>query len=525
MKKLFTSALLVLSALTMQAKDFKTPLNVYYMETDFPSDGDVTVSAIEEADKSYTFTLKNFMFMGGGVGTITVHNIQAEKCGIVTALKTQQTIKIEKGDDPSVKEWMSDILPDVPINMYAEIKGDEINGELSIDMTAGGVGLIRVDLGKNYSQIGQIPNSNFETFHPAKEGADYVEPNAWHSFMSATAKTTLISKMLSNLLEQSKDTRPGSEGKSSVRLFSADKSITSANGTMTTGRLNAGSSKATDPSNHSYLDLSLKDVDNNGDPFYTIMNLKPDAVNVWVKYHRGAKSGYTWDNSKYIYASARAIITDGEYYQDPEDDKYNNIVAVAEDKTIGDTNDKWKELTIPFSYTSTKVTPRAILVTLSTNAQPGGGSRNDNDRDVLFVDDLSLVYNCGIKTLSVKGNELKDEDADGIYTMDYKGEVNVNDIKVVSDGIGAYITKSVEETRNGIEVKINVTSNDLKKVNTYTLKVNGATTGIKAPQSVTLPNGVQAIYNLAGQQVGSMTPGQVYIIKTTDGQTKKVIKK
>ena len=79
MKKLFTSALLVLSALTMQAKDFKTPLNVYYMETDFPSDGDVTVSAVEEADKSYTFTLKNFMFMGGGVGTITVHNIQAEK--------------------------------------------------------------------------------------------------------------------------------------------------------------------------------------------------------------------------------------------------------------------------------------------------------------------------------------------------------------------------------------------------------------------------------------------------------------
>ena len=294
---------------------------------------------------------------------------------------------------------------------------------------------------------------------------------------------------------------------------------------MTTGRLNAGSSKAKDPSNHSYLDLSLKDVDNNGDPFYTIMNLKPDAVNVWVKYHRGAKSGYTWDNSKYIYASARAIITDGEYYQDPEDDKYNNIVAVAEDKTIGDTNDKWKELTIPFSYTSTKVTPRAILVTLSTNAQPGGGSRNDNDRDVLFVDDLSLVYNCGIKTLSVKGNELKDEDADGIYTMDYKGEVNVNDIKVISDGIGAYITKSIEETRNGIEVTINVTSNDLKKVNTYTLKVNGATTGIKAPQSVTLPNGVQAIYNLAGQQVSSMTPGQVYIIKTTDGQTKKVIKK
>lgn len=70
-------------------------------------------------------------------------------------------------------------------------------------------------------------------------------------------------------------------------------------------------------------------------------------------------------------------------------------------------------------------------------------------------------------------------------------------------------------------------SSDLKIANKYKLTVEGGNvvTGIKAPQSVTLPNGVQAIYNLAGQQVGSMTSGQVYIIKTTDGQTKKVIKK
>lgn len=50
-------------------------------------------------------------------------------------------------------------------------------------------------------------------------------------------------------------------------------------------------------------------------------------------------------------------------------------------------------------------------------------------------------------------------------------------------------------------------------------------TGINKPQTVTLPNGINAIYNLAGQQVSSMTSGNVYIVKTTDGKTKKVIKK
>ena len=69
-------------------------------------------------------------------------------------------------------------------------------------------------------------------------------------------------------------------------------------------------------------------------------------------------------------------------------------------------------------------------------------------------------------------------------------------------------------------------SNDLKTANRYVILIEGATTtGINKPQTVTLPNGINAIYNLAGQQVSSMTSGNVYIVKTTDGKTKKVIKK
>ena len=51
------------------------------------------------------------------------------------------------------------------------------------------------------------------------------------------------------------------------------------------------------------------------------------------------------------------------------------------------------------------------------------------------------------------------------------------------------------------------------------------TTGIKAPQATTKANNATSIFTLAGQQVSSMTSGNVYIVKTTDGKTKKVIKK
>ena len=51
------------------------------------------------------------------------------------------------------------------------------------------------------------------------------------------------------------------------------------------------------------------------------------------------------------------------------------------------------------------------------------------------------------------------------------------------------------------------------------------TTGIKTLQATTKANNATSIFTLAGQQVSSMTSGNVYIVKTTDGKTKKVIKK
>lgn len=117
----------------------------------------------------------------------------------------------------------------------------------------------------------------------------------------------------------------------------------SANGTITTGRLKAGSMTASSKDNCSFLDFSSTDVDANGDPFYAVLNNKPDAMKVWVKFKAG-------DGNKNPKATISALLTNGNMVQDPEDDKYAaNIIARANNSSI-ESKDEWQEITIPFTY-------------------------------------------------------------------------------------------------------------------------------------------------------------------------------
>ena len=183
-------------------------------------------------------------------------------------------------------------------------------------------------------------------------------------------------------------------------------------------------------------------------------------------------------------------------------------------------------MTVPFNYNKTDKAAKAILVTISTCSVPGGGSLSDKDgeQDAIKIDDMRLVYNANATSIKFKGEELTEEE--GVYYTTFNGEVKNSDLEVETNSKSAYVTKSIFNTEDGVIAIINIVSNDLKTANRYVISIEGATTtGINKPQTVTLPNGINAIYNLAGQQVSSMTSGNVYIVKTTDGKTKKVIKK
>lgn len=323
---------------------------------------------------------------------------------------------------------------------------------------------------------------------------------------------------------KSNDVRPGSTGTSSLEVKSRTVLGQSANGTVTTGRIKAGSITAEDPANCSFLDLSNTEKDKKGDPYYTILTCKPDAIEFWTKFFVGKREESNKDN---IYATISAAITDGTYYQDPQDnDKYTNVVATAKNDKIESLDNTWQKLTVPFNYKETDKAAKAILVTISTCSVPGGGSLSDKDgeQDAIKIDDMRLVYNANATSIKFKGEELTEEE--GVYYTTFNGEVKNSDIEVETNSKSAYVTKSIFNTEDGVIAIINIVSNDLKTANRYVILIEGATTtGINKPQTVTTQSGVKAVYNLSGQQVSGMSKAGVYIVERNDGTTVKVLKK
>ena len=529
MKNLFTSVAFLLAAFSMQAKEYSGNLNIFVADMgNLNINQNTTITVNQQTDGKYELIIKNFYFEAGSsamnVGTIHVTDVEGKETGDITKLAFDGETIIQPNEDSTGE------LQGVPvaINLNALLNGNDLGANITINA-------LGMDIKVDFTPAGTyIQNFDFEKFHTATYtayGKDYTseEANHWHSFTSAKAGFGLGTARQQKQSFMSEDVRENSYSTKCLLIKSALPFNVPANGTVTTGRLNAGSAKPNSTSNHAFLDISNTDVDDNGDPFYALFTAKPDAIEFWTRFKQGQ------DNLSYKFASLRAVITDGSYYQDPENKPYSNIVAVAVNKTIEGT-DVWQKVTADFDYDSYKpkedenkeikvINPKAILVTISTNAEPGVASKDANNPDYIYIDDLSLIYNANLKSLKLNKNDLF-EAGKTEYTTNANGVVNLSDIEVESDGNGAYINKTLEKVADGIKVTITITSNDLKKQNVYTLNIKGATTtGINKPQTVTLPNGINAIYNLAGQQVSSMTSGNVYIVKTTDVKTEKVIKK
>lgn len=533
MKKFFTSVALALATMSMQAKDYTCPLTISMSGFDMPV-GDIDVTVDQQENGKYTLKLLNFDMAGNmPVGNIIVEDVEPTQCGNTIMLNAQKAIQItagdKKDDNGNDQDWMGPGLGDVNILFKGELKGENFNALLNIPVA--GPLIVGVKLGDDANNIGQLPNSGFEGFHDATYYNAYTsrEPNGWHSFMSSTGSLKGSVSTATHTWESS-DVRPSAAdeeeptNKTCVKIASTPVKfgslvIASANGTITTGRLNAGSTSASNKANNSFLDFSSEELDGNGDPFYAVLNNKPDSIKVWVKFHAGA-------GNKNPQATISALLSNGEKIQDPEDATYAaNIIARANKSDIAST-DEWQQISVPFTYDNTEEMPKGALVTISTCAVPSGGSKSESDPDVLYVDDVELVYNAGIKAIKFNGEELTGFDEDGTLEIEnYDKEIKLDDFTVEAEGAGAFVTKKLTSDANTVYVSITVTSNDLKTSVVRTIEFKNATTGVKAPQTITTQNGIQSIYTISGQKVSNMTSGNVYIVKTTDGKTKKIVKK
>lgn len=485
MKRFFTTLFIALGAFTAFAKSYTGRL-VVTVNGETLSNKTASIDVDQQGDGSYTLSLKNFSISLSGqelnIGTI---NIPATPYALGNArlLQANRNVPISS-------------LGNVPINLLAQESVDKLHA--NIDINFNGM-TIKVVFGEGY----QVPNSNFETFGESKE------PNRWHSFQSVTG--TFASSAQTDAAISSNQTRPGSTGKSCVLIKSREIDFfffsVIANGTLTTGRLNAGSSSPSNAKNNSFLDLANKDKDGNGDPFYTELSGRPDSLSLWVKFKQGKPS------ADHPYATAKAVITDGTYYQLPEEKgKTYKKMAEAINNEIADTKGEWKRLSIPFNYVNNSIAPKAILVTLSTNADAGKGSGSDE----LYVDDLELVYNFGVEGISIKGQALANFAENTTEYTHIVGNATADDIMVKTKGQGMLVAKTVE---NG-KATVLVASNDLSKYRLYTINV---TTGIDNLPSVEANKQVE-IYTLDGVRVNKADRKGVYIIKDAQGKTRKVVK-
>lgn len=477
MKKLYTIVSLMLSSLSIMATDFK--------DCSMAIKSNISTN-IEKSNTTVfingnTFSINGLKYDNTDLGNVELTNLQVidgySDGTMVYATSEPQYITI--GGEK------------VAANFRGEVRNSKFRGILNL--TVNGSNYIAM-IGDKADELGQLPNAGFENFHDA---SGTKEPNGWHSFKTCTGSQSGTAKNAKNTFIESKEKHSGTncvKVQSAILLYTIP-----ANGTMTTGRLHAGSMFAANTANNSTLDFSDKEKDGNGDPFYPIFTTKPDAMTVWVKFKGNV--------NKYPYATVKAILAN-DRVQDPEKDDYKkNVIARAEDKRIESKNFAWQELNIPFKYEN-KNTPKGMLVTISTNAEAGKASSDKNNLDVIYVDDIAMIYNSSLKSAQYKNTNLSF--ANNKAAIEIEGKANEADFSIASDGEGAYISK-VLKTNKGETGKstlyITITSNDLQKSNCFEVAITDKTaTGIfniKSDSNATS----STLYNLAGQQVSNSYKG------------------
>jgi len=510
MRKIFTLLFLAVAAVAARATDYNVPITVIVNGETSEQTG---VISVVENGGLYELTVKNFMLQSEEdlmpVGNVELKDIQPYQDGNATLLLAKQIVTITPGDDPNVPFWLASKLPPVPVDLRGKIVNGTLRCYLDINLeTMGQVIQVAIGDDKGY----QMPNPSFEDWHISGDiknwagikTGDAYEPNNWHSFESATGD---LAYLAGNHIGKSNVAHSGSL---SARIFATSILGIIANGTMTTGRMNAGNTDAKNTDNHAYLDVSMTDKDGNGDPFYTPLYSRPDAVSVWVKFSQGTP------NSDHPYATVSAVITDGSRYQDPEDKTYTNVVAKAKNNTIATTGGQWKQIVIPFTYTKYNVDPKAVLITISTNADAGQGSKNDE----VLVDDIEFIYNAKVTGLKVKGQAVTGFSAEQAeYEMELNEAITADDIEVAVEG-KPHVVKNVEEKDGEYICTIDVIGSDMKAKSTYVVKVKSNATGIRSIQPAA--NQSATYFTLDGRQVSTLVPGNVYISRQADGTVKKI---
>ena len=428
-KTFFTLCMVVMAAMAIHAETQSYNGTIYVTRNGSTSNEEITVTVTDKSNGLYDFVLK-VPFMGMNL-TLNMNDVPADTRDGITVYSAVRDVTTFLG------------------YMRTTLFARTVDG-----MMAANVSIPSYNTTMWFNTVGdhfQLPNSNMEAWTNSNG-----EPDRWHGFKTAGG---LFASTSANLvkLEQSDDVRSGATGHSAVMTANSAYGIV-ANGTMTNGRLMAGSMFATDTKNHAEMDQA-----NGTDDFYMPLYAKPDKFNVWLKYTQGTTNA----NNK---ANVSVKTFDGTYYQEPTDKTYTNLSGsiVGGQIPAGD----WTQYSFPFdydSYAANGAASNAIFVTFSTNGNPGEGSKDD----ALYVDDMQLVYLAQMTDLRYKGNTIQGwNPAVTSYNMEVDATPSLDDFTADVTGASAVVTKTMEQNQDGTyRIAISAIAGDLQQATCYVITV------------------------------------------------------
>ena len=427
MKNFISTLCLALTAvLALNAQSYSG--NIVLVRNGQTYNQNVTVTVSQGDNGLYNFDLQVPLF-----GTMKMYDVPANETNGITVYSAVRDVATNFG------------------NMRTTLFARVTNGMMAAD-----VAIPTQNTTMWFNTVGnyfQMPNSDMEDWNSSYTN----EPNRWHGFKSAGGTFAGTSANIASL-GSSTDVRPGATGHSAVLTAGSFLTIV-ANGTMTNGKLMAGSYDANSPLNHAEMDKA-----NGTNDFYMPLYAKPDKFSVWMKYTQGTTNA----NNK---ASVSVKTFDGTYYQEPVDKTYTNLSGSIVGGAIAACD--WTHFTFDFdynSYAANNAATNAIFVTFSTNGNPGSGSKND----AVYVDDMELIYLGNMTDLRYQGVTIEGWNPDvKEYNMEMAGEPVLDDFTATIEGASAVVTKSMEQNADGsYRIAISVVSADLQNASCYVINAS-----------------------------------------------------
>lgn len=368
----------------------------------------------------------------------------------------------------------------------------------------------------------QVGNSNFET-----TWTNTNEPgNGWYSFVSGGGDMASLGITFSK--GNTKSTT-GRNGGTAAQLTSSSILRQKANGNLTTGKINLGSTTPSATSNYNYTARGTANS--------CVFTGRPDSLVYWAKFTRGGSGTYV--------GRAKAIIHGNFDYKDPYETTANEAAyKIGECIVNAAVASSWTRFSAPFTYTGVDTALVSyLLVTFTTNPTPGGSSG-----DTFVIDDIEFIYNSGIKTIKVNGTPLAgfdpntySYDIDEIYQAGTLTANGKSASSKVNDPYGPAYRRTLAATATNIEVEDNTAygaadvsgeydattfqykltvkgqdySSNPSNVHTYTLQFLDPATGIDQISTDADATGKQqGTFDLQGRRISDTKhlPAGVYVV-------------